>query len=174
MPQRSRPTGPDGIPILGWKERGALPELGIRRMRMKLDTGARSSALHVEDLKVVGETEGPAQGQDGPLPVISFRILYGSRDNPRRHKVTVPTIGRKVVRDTGANAERRFVIRTRIVVGPVDTVADVTVTDRTGMNFRMLVGRLTLEGHCLVDPAHGYLHTPRPPKRRSTTSERRA
>jgi hypothetical protein len=64
-----------------------------------------------------------------------------------------------VVRDTGARAERRPVVRTRIVCGPVDTTAEITLTDRSGMIFRMLLGRLTLEGRCLVDPAHGYLTT---------------
>lgn len=148
------------LPVLGWKEQVVLPQWGIR-VRGKLDTGARSSALHVERLEVVGE-----QDVDGePVPVVNFDVLVGSRDAPDVRSLTSPTVGRRRVRDTGAKAEDRYVIRTRIVCGPVDTEADVTLTSRAGMNFRMLLGRLTLEGHCVVDPARGYLHTDRPPKR---------
>lgn len=149
------------LPVLGWKEQAALPELGIPRLRVKLDTGARSSALHVEDLHDVGHH---VVG-DEELPVLAFDVLVGSRDDPDRRRVEVPAIGWKVVRDTGAKSEKRPVIRTRIVCGPVDVTAEVTITSRHGMNFRMLLGRLTLQGHCLVDPQHGYLHSPRPPRR---------
>lgn len=149
------------LPILGWKEQVALPELGIARLRAKLDTGARSSALHVENLEEVGE-----HVVDGRrLPIVRFDVLVGSRSNPRRQRVEVPIADFKVVRDTGANAERRPVVRTHVLCGPVDIDAEVTLTSRQGMNFRMLLGRLTLEGQCLVDPGHGYLHTPRPPRR---------
>lgn len=149
------------LPVLGWKEQGSLPDLGVARLRMKLDTGARSSALHVEDLAFVGE-----HSVDGErLPVLRFHVLVGSRDEPRRQLVEVPAAGWRVVRDTGAKAERRPVVRTRLVCGPVDTLADVTITSRHGMNFRMLLGRLTLEGRCLVDPGRGYIHSPRPPRR---------
>jgi hypothetical protein len=150
------------LPVLGWKEQGALPDLGVSRLRMKLDTGARSSALHVEDLETIGEhtVDGEA------LPVLRFDVLVGSRDDPGRVTVEVPAVGWKMVRDTGAKAERRPVVRTRVVCGPLETVADVTITSRHGMNFRMLLGRLTLAGHCVVDPMHGYLHSPTPPRRR--------
>ena len=60
-------------------------------------------------------------------------------------------------------------VRTRIACGPVDVVAEVTLTSRDLMNFRMLLGRLTLQHACLVDPAEGYLHTPAPPPRRSAS-----
>lgn len=153
---------PDPLPVLGWKEQGSLPDLGIKRLRMKLDTGARSSALHVEDLTTIGTHE--LEGEE--LPILRFAVLIGSRDRPRRKWVEVPASGWKVVRDTGANAEKRPVIHTRIHVGPVRTEADITITSRHGMNFRMLVGRLTLAGHAVVDPARGYLHTPKPPKRK--------
>ena len=93
-------------------------------------------------------------------------MLVGSRDAPRRRTVTAPTVTRKRVRDTGAKAELRHVVRTRVVCGPLDREIDVTITDRSGMNFRMLLGRLALQGAALVDPAHGYLHSPRPPRRR--------
>ncbi len=150
------------LPVLGWKEQVALPEWGIDRLRGKLDTGARTSALHVEDDEVVDHHEH----EGDRLPVVTFHVLVGNRDDPHRHEVTAPVVGYKVVRDTGAKAERRPVVRTRIVIGPVDTEADITLTTRHGMNFRMLVGRLTMQGLCVVDPAHGYLHTPRPPRRR--------
>lgn len=149
------------LPILGWKEQVALPQLGIARLRAKLDTGARTSALHVENLEEIGE-----HTLDGEtLPVVRFDVLVGNRSQPRRESVEVPVTGFKTVRDTGAKSEKRPVVRTHVVCGPVDIEAEVTLTSRKGMNFRMLLGRLTLEGQCLVDPAHGYLHTPRPPRR---------
>jgi hypothetical protein len=152
---------PRDLPVLGWKEHVALPDWDIPRLRAKLDTGARTSALHVEDQEVVDEHE-----HDGErFPVVTFHVLVGPRDDPRRHEVVAPVVGYKIVRDTGANAERRPVVRTRIVIGPLDTHAEVTLTTRHGMNFRMLVGRLTMEDRCVVDPARGYLVTPPPPPR---------
>lgn len=149
------------LPVLGWKEQVALPDLGIPRLRAKLDTGARSSALHVEDLTETGTTV-----VDGvEVPLLSFVVLSGRRDAPTRHQVQAPALERKLVRDTGGVQEERPVIRTRVVCGPVDVLAEVTLTSRDLMNFRMLLGRLTLQGACVVDPALGYLHTPRPPAR---------
>jgi hypothetical protein len=145
---------PHGLPVLGWKEHVELPEWGLR-LRGKLDTGARSSALHVTSLEEVGVHDAAGH----VLPVVRFDVVLGRRDAPRHHEIEAPVVGHKVVRDTGARAERRPVVRTRIVCGPVDTTAEITLTDRSGMIFRMLLGRLTLEGRCLVDPAHGYLTT---------------
>lgn len=149
------------LPVLGWKEQVALPEWGIPRLRAKLDTGARSSAIHVEEVDEVGTTM-----LDGvTVPLLSFVVLSGRREHPHRHEITAPAIHRKSVRDTGGKEEDRPVVRTRIVCGPIDVVSDVTLTRRDLMNFRMLLGRLTLEDACVVDPTHGYLHTPEPPVR---------
>lgn len=149
------------LPVLGWKEQVALPDWGVPRLRAKLDTGARSSAVHVEELDEVGTTE-----LDGEtVPLLRFVVLSGRRDGPRRHEITAPALSRKLVRDTGGDQEDRPVVRTRIVCGPVDVEGDVTLTRRPDMNFRMLLGRLTLDGACVVDPTHGYLHTPAPPAR---------
>ncbi|GGI04945.1 ATP-dependent zinc protease family protein [Egicoccus halophilus] len=144
------PSAP--LPILGWKEHVELPEWGLR-LRGKLDTGARSSALHVTRLEEIGTHSHAGER----LPVVRFDVVLGRRDAPEHHEIDAPVVGHKVVRDTGARAERRPVVRTRIRCGPLDTVAGITLTDRTGMIFRMLLGRRTLEGACLVDPAHGYL-----------------
>ena len=150
------------LPVLGWKEQVALPDWGIPRLRAKLDTGARSSALHVEDLTEAGTTDVDGE----TVPLLSFVVLSGRRDAPTRHEVTAPAVLRRSVRDTGGKEEDRPVVRTRIACGPVDVVAEVTLTSRDLMNFRMLLGRLTLEDACVVDPARGYLHTPAPPHRR--------
>ncbi|MFP5309412.1 MAG: RimK/LysX family protein [Actinomycetes bacterium] len=141
------------LPVLGWKEQAALPELDIPRLRVKLDTGARSSALHVEDLEVVGTHE--LDGEE--LPILGFTVLHGPRSHPRSNRLTVPAAGLRRVRDTRARPEERPFIRTRVVVGPVDVVTDVTVTDRSGMNFLMLLGRRALAGRCTIDPGRGYV-----------------
>jgi hypothetical protein len=151
---------PVGLPVVGWKERVSLPDWGIRRLRVKLDTGARSSALHVSDLEEVGTEET----EDGARTILRFGIILGRRDDAPRRVVTAVATDWRRVRDTGANAELRPVVRTRIVCGPMDREVDVTLTDRSGMNFRMILGRTTLTGACVVDPGHGYLVTPPPPR----------
>lgn len=140
--------------MFGWKEHVRLPEWGLE-LRAKLDTGARTSALHVAELE---ETSARVDADGVARPRVRFDVVLGTKRAPRHHLVEGVVVGHRRVRDTGARAERRPVVRTRIVCGPLDTVADITLTDRTGMNFRMLLGRLTLEGRALVDPAHGYLH----------------
>jgi hypothetical protein len=144
------------LPVFGWKEHVELPEWGLR-LRGKLDTGARSSALHVTDLRELGERPDPVTGEE--LPMVGFDVVLGRKSAPEHHPVEAAIVRHRNVRDTGARAETRPVVRTRIVCGPLDTVAEVTLTDRTGMNFRMLLGRLTLEHRALVDPSAGYLVT---------------
>lgn len=144
------------LPVFGWREQIALPDWGIDRMRAKLDTGARTSALHVEDYEEIGE------GQDGALPTVRFHVLVGPRDRPRRVEVVTPVVGHSIVRDTRARPERRPVVRTRVVCGPLDATVDVNLTDRSGMNFRMLLGRLALSDRAVVDPASSFLVSPAP------------
>lgn len=165
----SQPS-PDGparhrlaLPVLGWKEQVALPDWGVPRLRAKLDTGARSSALHVEWVEEVDSTV--VDGQE--VPLLRFVVLSGRRGKPTEHVIEAPSVGRKVVRDTGGVDEDRPTVRTRVVCGPLDVVTDVTLTSRHRMNFRMLLGRVTLADACVVDPSRGYLHTPAPRARRS-------
>jgi hypothetical protein len=151
-------TASEPLPVLGWKEQVHLPDWGLE-LRGKLDTGARSSALHVTEMEELGERFDPVVGH--ALPVVRFDVVLGTRAAPRHHEVEAPIVAHRRVRDTGARAELRPVVRTRIVCGPIDTVADISLTDRSGMNFRMLLGRMALEGRCVIDPARGYLATTR-------------
>lgn len=154
------------LPRLGWKEQVLLPAWGVR-MRAKLDTGARTSALHVEDLEEIG-----AHAYKGELvPLVRLTLLVGRRDAPEQRVLEAPVVGHRRVRDTRARPELRPVVHTRIVCGPVDVEADITLTSREGMNFRMLLGRLTLAGNCVVDPGQGYLVTATPPRARADEDE---
>jgi hypothetical protein len=144
--------------VFGWREHVALPAWGIPRLRAKLDTGARTSALHVEDLTEVGtsstgRTDPPA---DLVEELVRFHVLTGPRAAPRRVEVVAPVVGHTIIRDTRARPERRPIVRTRVVCGPLDRDIEISLTDRTGMNFRLLLGRLALEGVALVDPARGF------------------
>lgn len=140
------------LPVLGWKEDAALPDWGVTRLRVKLDTGAKTSAIHVNAMEAVGE-----HVVDGrTLPVVRLEIPLSRLRPDRLVHVEAPVVAYRSVRDTSATAELRPVVRTRLVCGPLDREIEVTVTDRTGMIFRMILGRQALAGHAVVDPARGY------------------
>lgn len=140
------------LPVLGWKERASLPDWGITDLRVKLDTGARTSAIHVTTMVEVGQH----QQEDQVLPVLELTVPLSRAQDGTTATVTAPVVGYKRVRDTSAQAEQRPVVRTRLVCGPIDREIDITVTDRTGMIFRMILGRHALAGHAVVDPNLGY------------------
>lgn len=152
------------LPVLGWKEDAALPDWGVRLLRVKLDTGARTSAIHVLHWEL---TEHHLQ--DGKrLPSVRIVVPLSRIHPDRLVTIDTPLIGYKSVRDSSAKAERRPVVRTRLICGPLDCDIDVTVTDRSGMIFRMILGRQALAGRVVVDPNRGYTtraHRPRRPGR---------
>jgi hypothetical protein len=102
--------------------------------------------------------------------LVRFHVMTGPRARPRVVEVVTPVVGHTVIRDTRARPERRPIVRTRVVCGPLDREVDISLTDRTGMNFRLLLGRLALEGDALVDPSRGY-RVSDPPRGRGRTSD---
>lgn len=146
----------EGPLVVGWKEYLSLPELGIRRLKAKVDTGARTSSLHVESftsLETLPDGTELAEVTIGP-----------DRRRPE-HKVVarVAVVGRVRVTDSGGHPEVRPVIETEIVLGPVRKRIRVTLTNRSGMLFRMILGRKALEGDFLVDASRKYLLRRRKP-----------
>jgi ribosomal protein S6--L-glutamate ligase len=160
--------GRSSLPVLGWKEEGSLPEWGIEGLRIKLDTGARTSAIHVIRFVVVGHHDLDGES----LPVARLTIPLSRVDPDRVVTVTAPVVGYKSVRNTRVRAELRPVVRTRIVCGPLDRDIDVTVTDRANMIFRMILGRQALAGHVVVAPSLGY--TTRPERVAGATGKERS
>ena len=136
---------------LGWRERLALPAFGIPILKAKLDTGARSSSLHVDALESF-ERDGQTW--------LRFAVNVGGR-----HRVSVaceaPALDRRAVTDTGGRRTLRWFIRTEVQLAGQRFTVDINLTDRRHMLFPMLLGRTALLGRFAVDPAVSYSQ-PRP------------
>jgi hypothetical protein len=141
-------VGELGVTVAGWREWVALPELGVRWVKAKLDTGARSSSIHAFD---VDEFD-----RDGDRWV-SFSIHPWQRSVADEVRRELPLVDRRAIRSSTGHEEERLVVRTTIRVVDHDLDAELTLANRDDMGFRMLVGREALRGLVLVDPGRSYL-----------------
>jgi len=134
--------------VLGWREWIALPDLGIPAVKAKLDTGARTSALHAFFVEPF---------EEGGVSKVRFGIHPLRRRSEIELVCVADVIDRRIVSDSGGHRERRFVIETTIQVGDSSWPAEITLTDRESMLFRMLLGRSALTGRFAVDSARSYV-----------------
>jgi hypothetical protein len=143
-------SGTTSYGIIGWREWIALPGLGVQAIKAKVDTGARSSALHAFDLEHFD--------RDG-IGMVRFQAHPIQRDD--RHIVTAEAVllEERVVRNSGGQEELRPVIETTVQVGQHTWVIELTLTNRDQMGFRMLLGRQAVRRRYLVDPGHSYLQS---------------
>jgi hypothetical protein len=155
------PTMPDPSVtlVLGWKERIDFPDWGLRRVKVKIDTGARTSAIGAVYYDVL---DLPGEGRVADL------VLALDRKTPERQvKLRAPVLGTVVVRNSAGQRELRPIIETRVRLGPLTKVVRFTVTNRTQMRFPIILGRRALAGDCIVDVNSRYLlrKKRRPPDR---------
>jgi hypothetical protein len=137
---------------LGWREWLALPQLGIAAIRAKIDTGARSSALHVETLETV-LAEGVEYAQ--------FSLRTGADDHVIQCRA--PVFDRRPVTDSGGHTTERVFIRTELELAGQRWPIEINLTNRRNMLFPMLLGRTAMGGRFLVDPAHSFVLGDRDP-----------
>ena len=133
--------------IVGWREWIALPDLGVARVKAKVDTGAKTSAIHAWDVEV---DEGAA------LPVARFVLHPEQRDDATAVEASAPFVGWRDVRSSNGEVERRPAVTTVAVLGDQRWEVELTLARRDQMGFRMLLGRAALRRRFLVDPAHSY------------------
>lgn len=136
-------------PVIGWREWVALPDLGVDAIKVKIDTGARSSSLHAFEIE-------PFE-RDG---VEYVRFVLHPRQRSIEETVgpvEAPLHTTKLVRNPGGREEIRPVIRTGIVWDGRRYDVDLNLTRRDEMGFRMLLGRQAVRRRFLVDPGRSFL-----------------
>lgn len=139
---------PKPPPVIGWREWVSLPQLGVDTLRAKVDTGARTAALHAFGLETF-ERDG--------VTFARFAVHPDHRKPGPAVVAEAPILDERSIKNSGGLAEDRFVISTRIVIGTHKFNAEVTLTRRDEMGFAMLLGRQTIRRRFLVDPGRSYL-----------------
>lgn len=138
---------PNNKLVLGWREWVGLPELGIARIKAKVDTGARTSTLHAFYVQKFIEA-GRKRVRFGVHP-------HQGRTDVERHCVS-DVLDERHVTDSGGHRELRVFIRTLIVIDGRRLPIQISLTDRDTMHFRMLLGRTALRGSFIVDPKRSF------------------
>ena len=141
--------------IIGCSELVSLPEWGIRDLKAKIDTGARSSALHVENIRELGS------GQ------VIFDVRLHRENTDRRVTVRAQVSRRSRVRSSTGHSQTRLFVKTLLRLGSVEREVELSLVDRGKMIYRMLIGRTSLSHLVLIDPGRRYvLGKPKPKTRK--------
>ncbi|MFT5233410.1 MAG: hypothetical protein ACI9UK_001324 [Candidatus Krumholzibacteriia bacterium] len=144
------PRKPKDPVIVGWREFVDLPEWGIKRLKAKVDTGARTSAIHVGALEEL------------PDGKVRFEIVIREKPKLRTTMVEATPVRGTKVKSSSGHRQTRLVFKTRLVLGDIDREIELSLVSRKGMLCRMLVGRLALPAHVMVQPSKKYLQSDAP------------
>jgi len=134
--------------VIGWKERLDFPEWGLKRVRVKIDTGACTSALGAAGCELV-ESDGRLTAR--------LRLALNRRRPEKATLVEAPVLRMVHVTNTGGGREERPVIEATIRLGPVQKRIRLTVARRDGLRFPMILGREALGGSFVVDVARTFV-----------------
>ncbi len=132
---------------LGWEEWLSLPDLGLPAIKAKIDTGARTSALHAS----VIETFGAAQ-----KPQVRFLLRPNPEDTTLEITCSAPVLDRRNITSSNGETELRYVIQTFVQMGERRWPIELTLTDRSSMSYRMLLGRTAINDDMIVDPNSSF------------------
>ena len=132
---------------IGWREFVGLPDLEIARIRAKIDTGARTSALHATNQKV--QTSGGEEWVEFHVPVPG---------TSRSTRCRSPLVGKRQIKNTSGVAEERLIVKTTLVIGSRRWPIEVSLANRDNMGFDLILGRTAIRRRkLLVNPGRSYL-----------------
>ena len=131
--------------VVGWNEYVEFPEWGIRRLGAKVDTGAQTSALHVEDIEEIGRGR------------IRFDVVVHRTKRDRHFSVKAKIVRRSRVKSSNGEYDLRYFVETQLRLGDVEKTIEISLVDRGKMAHRMLLGRSALQGDFVVDVSRRHL-----------------
>ncbi|MFK8025018.1 MAG: ATP-dependent zinc protease [Ilumatobacter sp.] len=146
--------------LVGWREWIALPDWDVPALKAKIDTGARTSAIHATDIE-------PFALDDAPW--VRFTVHPWQRSDADPSTVEAPLVDERTITSSSGDRTDRLVVCTTLTLAGRSIDAEVTLTRRDEMGFRMLIGREALRQGFLVDPSRSYLggKPPRDVRRRN-------
>lgn len=133
--------------IIGWREWATLPELGVDYIKAKIDTGAKTSAIHAYRVKKI-----TVEGE----PWAEFRLHPVQKRRRPEIVCRAPIVDERGVKSSSGHTEARYVVSTLLQLGPVARRVELTLTNRDEMGFRMLIGREALKRQFIVDSSLSY------------------
>ena len=158
--ESSESNDKDARTIIGWSEPVDFVDWGIRRLTAKVDTGARTSALHVENVEYLSESQ------------VRFDVVLSRRNLARRKTVTARVSRWGRVRNSGGHYTERCFVKTSVRIGPVEKKIEISLISRETMIYRMLIGREALERDFLVDVSHRSVHAPAKKRKKMKKTKR--
>lgn len=138
---------------MGWREWIALPQLGVTTIKAKIDTGARSSAIHAFDVETFWKDE---------KHWVRFQMHPLQRNTSKTITAEAEILDEREVRNSGGHSEKRITILTTVQLSEKQWPIELTLTNRDVMGFRMLLGRAAVRGSFLVNPGQSYLLSQKP------------
>ncbi|MEM7263400.1 MAG: RimK/LysX family protein [Planctomycetota bacterium] len=142
----------EDLPIIGWREWLALPDLSVPRIKAKVDTGARSSSLHAHEIETFRR-----RGRD----FVRFEIHPVQRKRKPVVRAEAELLEMRKVKSSGGHVTLRPVIMTSVALLGQEWEVELTLATRDAMGFRMLLGRQAIRGRMVVDPGRSYYSGPR-------------
>ena len=140
----------DGPVLAGWREWASLPDFGVDAIKAKIDTGAKTSALHAKRVRQINH-----DGYD----CVEFFLQPRQHESKPQVFCVAPLLDRRVIRSSNGDEEERFVVEARLRLGDREFLTPVSLADRRHMEFRLLIGRDALRGRFTVDPEGSFLLT---------------
>ena len=148
--------------VIGWREWVTMPQLGIRAIKAKIDTGARSSSIHAYDIEpFTDEVSGRSR--------VRFSVHPAQRNETWSVQCEADVADVRSVRSSSGEASDRYVIETPVTWLGQSWTIELTLASRFEMGFRMLLGREAVRGRMLVDPGRSYFG-PRPRRKKKKRS----
>ncbi|BAQ59905.1 hypothetical protein GM3708_311 [Geminocystis sp. NIES-3708] len=137
------------LPLIGWREYLTLPTLGVDKIKVKIDTGARTSALHALHIQTYTEKN---------QKMVKFQVHPIQRETHTTINCIAPLLEYRHVTNSGGHTQLRPVILTKVTLGIHQWIIEVTLTNRDIMGFRMLLGRQAVKNRFLVDTGQSFLY----------------